>query len=79
MDKNITFEEGILALEETVKNLESGNLSLDASLEAFEEAVKLAKICNSHLEAAEQKVKILLETKDGRITDMPFATDGNEN
>lgn len=79
MDKNITFEDGIIALEETVKKLESGNLSLDDSLKAFEDAVKLAQICNSRLEAAEQKVKILVESVDGSITDMPFKALGNED
>lgn len=79
MDKNISFEEAMNSLEEAVRRLESGNLTLDASLEAFEEAVKLVKLCNGKLEAAEQRVKILIEGADGSITDAPFEGTENEN
>ncbi len=70
--KDISFEEAMLGLEEKVKLLESGNMSLDGSLKAFEEAVKLARICNEKLEAAEAKVKILVEGADGYVSDLPF-------
>ena len=39
MKKNLTFEEAMLSLEDIVKKLENGGLSLDDSLKAFEEAV----------------------------------------
>lgn len=79
MKENMSFEEAMSALDDTVKKLESGNLTLDGSLAAFEEAVKLVKLCNSKLEAAEQKVKILIEGADGTVTDAPFATNKNED
>ena len=75
MEKNIKFEQALLSLEEIVKKLESGSLSLDESLAAFEEAIGLVKICNEKLENAEQKVRILTEDNDGTITDVPFDTD----
>ena len=74
MKKNLTFEEAMLSLEDIVKKLENGGLSLDDSLKAFEEAVKLVKFCNEKIELAEQKVKILVENSDGSITDAPFDT-----
>ena len=40
---------------------------------SFKEAIKLVKFCNSELERAEQKVRILTEGTDGVITDEPFA------
>ena len=73
--KDLTFEEAMSRLEGQVKKLESGNMSLDQSIEAFEEAIGLVKICNEKLEYAEQRVRILTETKDGSITDLPFDID----
>ena len=72
MKKNITFEEAMLSLEDIVKKLEVGSMSLDESLVAFEEAIKLVNVCNQKLENAEQKVRILTENTDGTITDLPF-------
>jgi exodeoxyribonuclease VII small subunit len=73
MAKKKSFEEAFSSLEDIVKKMESGELSLDESLGAFEEAIKLVKFCNSELESAEQKVSILTEGTDGVITDEPFA------
>ena len=70
--KEINFEEAILKLEAEVKRLEGGNLSLDESISAFEEAVKLVKLCNEKLENAERRVRLLTEASDGSITDIPF-------
>ncbi len=70
--KEINFEEAITNLEEKVKLLEGGNMSLDDSLKAFEEAIKLARICNERLERAEAKVRVLVEGVDGSVSDRPF-------
>ena len=72
MKKTLTFEEAMLSLEDIVRKLENGGLSLDESLSSFEEAVKLVKFCNEKIEAAEHKVKLLVEDKDGLVTDVPF-------
>jgi exodeoxyribonuclease VII small subunit len=72
MKKDIKFEEAMSSLEDIVKKLEANSLSLDESLSAFEEAVKLVKLCNSKLENAENKVRILTEEADGSVTDKPF-------
>ncbi len=77
MDNNISFEEAIAKLEEAVRLLESGALSLDESISKYEEAMKYAAICNKTLEKAEQKVKILTENSDGAVCDAPFVTDEN--
>ena len=77
MKKTLTFEEAMLSLEDIVKKLEGGGLSLDESLSSFENAVKLVRFCNEKLEAAEQKVKILVEGADGAVSDAPFEN-GNE-
>ena len=41
------------------KKLESGELSLDVALKQFEEGVRLSRLCQQHLAAAEQRVEIL--------------------
>ena len=68
----MSFEEAFSQLEDIVKKLEGGGLSLDESLEAFEKAVKLVKLCNEKIEKAEAKAKILVEGADGSVTDAPF-------
>jgi len=75
--KNMNFEEAIKKLESEVKRLESGNMSLDESIDAFEDAIKLVKICNEKLENAERRVRMLTENLDGTVTDVPFDL-GNE-
>ena len=77
MKENMKFEEAMIQLESIIKKLESGNLPLDESLVAFEEAVKLVRLCNERLQAAEQKVRILTEDADGTVSDSPFSE--NEN
>ena len=72
MENNLKFEEALQLLEEKVKLLESGNITLDASLAAFEEAVALVRVCNDHLSDAERRVRILTESSDGTVTDLPF-------
>ncbi len=70
--KEIKFEDAIIKLENEVKRLESGNMTLDESIASFEEAVKLIGICNKQLENAERRVRLLTESSDGTITDVPF-------
>ncbi len=70
--KEMKFEDAIIKLEGEVKKLESGNMTLDESIAAFEEAVKLIGVCNKQLENAERRVRLLTETEDGSITDVPF-------
>ncbi len=68
----LTFEYAMGRLEEIVRMLEGGNAPLDKSLAMFEEGVSLVKLCNSKLDSAEQKVKILTMGENGTLveTDM---------
>ena len=69
--ENKTFEEALARLEALVRDLESGNVDLDASLAAFEEGISLVRFCTERLENAEQRVKVLLEGANG-ITETDF-------
>ena len=60
--KTFDFEEALETLEALVQSMEEGELSLEESLQAFEKGVKLTRECQSALEQAEQKVKILTST-----------------
>jgi exodeoxyribonuclease VII small subunit len=61
------FEEALARLEETVKQLEGGDLPLEKALEVFEEGVKMSRLCTQKLEEAEQKVELLLGvSEDGQ-------------
>ncbi|GAB4298751.1 MAG: exodeoxyribonuclease VII small subunit [Desulfuromonadia bacterium] len=73
MAKQENFETSLARLEEIVKRLEEGKLSLDESIRLFEEGVKHAAICNRRLTDAEKKVEILLKQKDGNFLREPFA------
>ena len=59
-EKEPKFEEALTGLEEIVGRLEAGELSLDESLSAFEEGVRLSKTCHQHLDEAQKKVETLL-------------------
>ena len=56
MDKELTFEDAMMRLEEITKKLENGAASLDDSLKLFEEGVMLVRFCNSKLEDAKLRV-----------------------
>ncbi len=67
-----TFEKSIQGLEQIVKELEAGDLPLEAALKKFEEGVKLSKFCSAKLDEADKKVTILLQDQDGNVTEKPF-------
>src|SRR5688500_16867915 len=59
------FEELYRQLEEKVTLLEQGGLSLDDSLAAYEDAVKLAQTCQQLLDTAELRITRLKESMAG--------------
>ena len=72
----LNFEESLDKLQQLVESMEQGELSLEQSLKAFEEGVKLARECQSELKTAEQKVKILIEENmEDELEDFPMDDD----
>jgi exodeoxyribonuclease VII small subunit len=59
------FEELYRQLEEKVLLLEQGGLSLDDSLSAYEDAVRLAQTCQQLLDGAELRITRLRESMSG--------------
>jgi len=72
MTDEIKFEEALTRLEEIVEKLEDGDLPLDESLSAFEEGIRLSRICAKLLNEAERKVEILTKGEDGQLIARPF-------
>ncbi|MBU2863510.1 exodeoxyribonuclease VII small subunit [Reinekea marina] len=56
-----SFEDDLTALENIVEQLESGELSLDDAMKAFESGVKLTNQCQKTLADAQQKVQVLVD------------------
>ena len=71
--KKIDFEASLGQLEKLVAQMEDGNLTLEQSLKAFEDGVKLTRECQKALAEAEQKVQLLME-QNGELVTEPFDT-----
>jgi exodeoxyribonuclease VII small subunit len=61
------FESALEELEEVVEQLESGELSLEDSLTAFEKGVGLVRFCNQKLNEVEKKIEMLVKDKEGKL------------
>ncbi len=72
-----TFEQALSQLEALVAKLEAGDLPLEEALRAFEEGVRLSRLCAERLEEVERRVHLLTRDADGREQEMPFDV-GNE-
>ncbi|MEM9861057.1 MAG: exodeoxyribonuclease VII small subunit [Myxococcota bacterium] len=59
-DTTASFEAVLRGLEGVVERLEGGDLSLEDSLAAFEEGIRLARLGTERLDAAERRVEELL-------------------
>jgi exodeoxyribonuclease VII small subunit len=67
----LSFEGALERLEGIVDRLESGELPLEAALAAFEEGVALSRRCAGELDAAEQRIEVLVE-QHGGLAAVPF-------
>jgi exodeoxyribonuclease VII small subunit len=74
-----SYEEAIERLTDIVQKLESGELSLEESLNLFEEGVGLARFCTGKLDAAEGRLDILLGIEKGEPKIGQFKPDPEES
>lgn len=65
--QGLNFETAIDSLEEVVEHLESGDLSLEDSLAAFEKGVGLVRYCNEKLNEVQKRVELLVRDKEGHL------------
>lgn len=73
-----SFEASLEALERIVRQLESGDLPLEKSLELFEQGIRLSRECQERLSQAERRIEILLRDNQGRPVVSAF-TEPSEN
>ncbi|HVW10879.1 MAG TPA: exodeoxyribonuclease VII small subunit [Bryobacteraceae bacterium] len=66
------FESSLDELEKVVKELESGDLPLDRSLQLFSRGMQLSETCRKQLEEAETRVEQLIR-REGSWQPEPFA------
>jgi exodeoxyribonuclease VII small subunit len=71
-----SFENALAELENVVKQLESGDLPLEQSLQLFERGMELSALCRTQLDAAEQRIEILVRKGD-KVIPQPFRPDAS--
>ncbi len=64
----LTFDAALRQLESIVAQLEGGKLSLEESIIAFENGVRLNKFCAEKLAKAERKIELLVTDSTGEAT-----------
>ncbi len=69
------FEQLLEETEAIVERLESGELDLDESLKKYEKGLANLRVCARLIAAAEEKVKVLIETTGGEFKLEDFAAD----
>lgn len=62
------FDELLVDIEKIVKDLESGNIDLETSIEKYSEAMKMIKICSDKLNKATESVNKILD-ENGNLND----------
>ncbi|MEN6461226.1 MAG: exodeoxyribonuclease VII small subunit [Syntrophomonas sp.] len=65
--EDLKFEDSLKKLEAIVEKLESGDLSLEESLQAFEEGVSLSLFCQQELKKADGQVTLLIKKINGEL------------
>ena len=73
--RSLDFEKALAELESVVERLERGDVPLDEALQTFERGVALTRHCQAALQAAQQKVEILLK-RGGQPEVQPFEEPG---
>lgn len=55
---DLSYEEALAMLDQRMRSLEDGSLSLDDSLKAYDEARAYLKVCQDKLEAARRRIEV---------------------
>ncbi len=68
----LTYESAMAQLKQLGEELDSGELTLDESLETYAKAVELVKFCNQKLQDTQKQMTVLIEELTGEIKEVPF-------
>ena len=70
--KELSFEDSMQRLDEIVRALEKGDVTLSDSMAMFEEGTALIRRCTDLLDSAQQQVVRLKKGPDGAPEELPF-------
>lgn len=76
-EKNKTFEENMIRLEQIVRAMERGDVALEESLKLFQEGTDLVAQCGKLLDQAQLQVKKVMTASDGSPVLEEFADESN--
>lgn len=76
--EEIKFEKAMKRLESIVDELEKGEMDIDKSLEAFEEGIKMSRLCSKKLSEAERKIEQLTKNEKGELITGLFPEDEDD-
>lgn len=74
---DMSFEDAMKRLDAINAELSAEGVSLERSLELYEEGVRLCNLCNEKLEATQRKIKMLKMGEGGEVIEEDF--DAYEN
>jgi exodeoxyribonuclease VII small subunit len=72
MPKKQTFETALQKLEQIVKDMESGNLSLEDAVAKYEAGIKQSKFCIDYLDKIEKKISLISPEDQGKLKEESF-------
>ena len=70
--KKMKFEEALAALEDIVRNLESGEVSLEQSIEIYTRGTQLKAHCEDKLKDATARIEKITKSNDGTLSSTPL-------
>ncbi len=74
---DLSFEDALRNLEQVVKQLESGEVPLDDSIDLYERGAALRKHCQARLDAAQARIERIVTDQSGKATGtQSFDADG---
>ena len=72
MPKKQTFETALQKLEQIVKEMESGDISLEDAVAQYEAGIKQSKFCIDYLDKIEKKISLISPDGQGSLKETPF-------
>ena len=72
MSKEKSFEECMQDLDQIVKNIESGKMSLEDTLKEFSKGMRLSKYLLQMLDEIDKKVEMIMENEQNEVKIVDF-------
>ena len=67
MSQELSYERALELLDQKLRALEEGNLSLEAALDAVDEARKYLLVCQARLDEARKRIEVRPETREEAV------------